>query len=695
MTPVSHPLPVPNALPAPAPPAAGARPRIWAVGISRLTRAFAELIPSYTAHAEFRILDKGYDAAASAIARDGRVDVVVAGGSNGAYLRQHVDVPVVLVKVTGFDVMSALATARRISPHVALVTHAATFAEVDDFVRTFSLAIPTYTYLTEDDATARVRALKEEGVRVIVGPGMVTDLAERYGLVGVFLYSGNAVRLALEDAIEAARLRRIEASRRDYVNTILAHLNEGVAAVDVEGRIQSFNPAMERFLGTSATAAAGRKLAALAPGLDLDGVMQSGTQELEAIHRLGDRMVVVNRIPIVGEAGTTGAVLTIQDANAIHRADRNLRSRSRTRRAGVRYTLDDLAGASAAMTDLRALARRYAGVDSTVLIGGESGTGKEVLAQGMHDASPRRAFPFVAVNCAAFPESLLESELFGYEEGAFTGARRGGRAGLFESAHNGTLFLDEVGDMPPALQTRLLRVLQEKQVLPIGGLEAVPVNVRVIAATHRDLAALVRDGSFRQDLYYRLNILRIDMPPLRERAQDLPELAELLFRRAQERLGIAQPAPLPAAVRRRLAGYAWPGNIRELENVTERIAVMIAGRRLEPAALLRDLQAAVPELFAGTGMADGAASTGARADTGGGVDGQAGAEGDDGSPALGQRRLPASPDAVQGRSLAGVARASQAEHIRRVLAECGGNRAAACHVLGISATTLWRRLREG
>ncbi|SDP39622.1 transcriptional regulator, propionate catabolism operon regulatory protein [Ralstonia sp. 25mfcol4.1] len=669
-------LPAPIPLNPASPAVPGARPRIWAMGISRLSRAFADLIPAYAARAEFRIVGRAFESAASAInreARENRVDVVVAGGSNGAYLRQHVDVPVVLVKVTGFDVMSALATARRISPKVALVTHASTYAEVDDFVGTFGLDIPRYTYLTEDDATARVRALKEEGIRVVVGPGMVTDLADKYGLMGVFLYSGNAVRLALEDAIEAARLRRIESTRRDYVNAILAHLNEGVAAVDAEGRVQAFNPAMERFLGTPAGAAVGRKLSTLAPGLSLDGVMQSGARELEAIHRLGDRMVVVNRIPIVGESGASGAVLTIQDANAIHRADRNLRSRTRARAAGVRYSLDDLAGDSPAMSDLRALARRYAVVDSTVLVSGESGTGKEVLAQGMHDASPRRAFPFVAVNCAAFPEALLESELFGYEEGAFTGARRGGKAGLFESAHNGTLFLDEVGDMPPALQTRLLRVLQEKQVLPIGGLEAVPVNVRVIAATHRDLAALVREGTFRQDLYYRLNILRIEMPPLRERAADLPALATLLYRRAQERLGIDTPQPLPDVVRSRLARYIWPGNIRELENVTERIAVLVAGTDLTPAALQRELQAAVPELFSGHDMAVLQPPPTDIPEPGG-----------------------AGPAGVAGtQSLAGVAKASQAEHIRRVLAECGGNRAAACAQLGISATTLWRRLREG
>ncbi|XQU67439.1 hypothetical protein OJJOAM_000170 [Cupriavidus sp. H18C1] len=418
----------------------------------------------------------------------------------------------------------------------------------------------------------------------------------------MFLYSGQSVKLALEDAIEAARLRRIESSRREYVNTILAHLNEGVAAVDADGRIQSFNPAMERFLGTPAADAVGRKLQGLAPDLSLDSVMRTGAKELEAIHKLGDRMVVVNRIPILMEGSPAGAVLTIQDANAIQRVDRHLRRRASARTTGVRYRLDDLAGESPAMRQLRELARRYAAVDSTVLISGESGTGKEVLAQGMHDASPRRAFPFVAINCAAFPEALLESELFGYEEGAFTGARRGGKAGLFESAHNGTLFLDEVGDMPPALQTRLLRVLQEKQVLPIGGVDAVPVNVRVIAATHRDLAALVRDGAFRQDLYYRLNILRIAMPPLRERKADLPELAELLYRRAQQRLGLPRPDSLPEAARSRLTAYGWPGNIRELENVVERIAVLLAGRALDGEALLRELRATVPELFGGEGM---------------------------------------------------------------------------------------------
>jgi len=193
----------------------------------------------------------------------------------------------------------------------------------------------------------------------------------------------------------------------------------------------------------------------------------------------------------------------------------------------------------------------------------------------------------------------------------------------------------------------------------------------VIAATHRDLAARVREGTFRQDLYYRLNILRIEMPPLRERVADLPDLAELLYRRAQERLGTKAPQRLPATVRERLTRYAWPGNIRELENVTERIAVLVAGAELQPAALQRELQAAVPELFS--------------------------SENGEGAPRVPMEMEMAmlTPPSEESRSLAGVAKASQAEHIRRVLAECGGNRTAACAQLGISATTLWRRLKEG
>jgi propionate catabolism operon transcriptional regulator len=257
---------------------------------------------------------------------------------------------------------------------------------------------------------------------------------------------------------------------------------------------------------------------------------------------------------------------------------------------------------------VRTLAERYAATEGTVLITGESGTGKEMVAQGIHNASARRDRPFVAINCAAFPEALLESELFGYEEGAFTGSRRGGRAGLFEAAHTGTIFLDEVGDVPVTLQTRLLRVLQERQVLRLGSNDPTPVDVRVVAATNRDLKKEIARGAFREDLYYRLNILPIHVPPLRERRDDVGPIAEALLRDAlgRHRAPDALPNAL-ATVLPWLGAYAWPGNVRELENVLERIAVVYSHHAGAPGRVAPDdLRAVLPELFQPTERRDAA-----------------------------------------------------------------------------------------
>jgi propionate catabolism operon transcriptional regulator len=330
------------------------------------------------------------------------------------------------------------------------------------------------------------------------------------------------------------------------------------------------------------------------------------------------------------------------------------------------------------MTHVRALARRYAQTDSTVLVHGESGTGKELLAQGIHNASRRRDYPFVAINCAAFPETLLESELFGYEDGAFSGARRGGKAGLFETAHNGTIFLDEIGEMPMPLQTRLLRVLQEREVLRLGATEPVPCDVRVIAATHRDLRQQVGAGLFREDLYYRLNILRMVLPPLRERMDDLPRLTPLFLERALARAGARMSVDaLQATLLPLLATYRWPGNVRELENLLERIAVVCAdvvdAREISRARLV-DI---APEL-GGMPVAHAApASPAAPAESGD----------------AGRTGLASNGDAAP---LTGRARraAEELARIRTTLAACGGDRTAACEALGISRSTLWRKLRD-
>ena len=296
---------------------------------------------------------------------------------------------------------------------------------------------------------------------------------------------------------------------------------------------------------------------------------------------------------------------------------------------------------SPAMQVVLDLADRVARVDTTVLITGESGSGKERLARRVHEASPRAAGPFVAVNCGAIPETLLESELFGHRRGAFTGADRD-RPGLFREAQRGTLLLDEVGDLPEAVQVKLLRVLQEREVRPLGADAAVPVDVRVLAATHRSLEAMVRAGGFREDLFYRLRVVELRVPPLRERREDLLEMARGLLRAAADRLGRRVDGFTPEAAERLLA-HTWPGNVRELANAMEHALVLGDGPRL-------DVDALPPEL----------------------------------------RAAPPGPPGRPGQSLADLERAA----ILAALERHQGNREAAAAELGIGVATLYRRLKR-
>ncbi|EJT85484.1 Fis family transcriptional regulator [Pseudomonas putida S11] len=350
-------------------------------------------------------------------------------------------------------------------------------------------------------------------------------LAEQAGLHGVLSLSEETARKALEEALGILDTQRVEIAKRRHLNAVLRHIPAGVAAVDNQGVVQSLNPALAQLLDLPVSAALGRPLQQLCPELDMQQALQEGTGEENRVMRLGSHVVVSNLLPILENGERTGLVLTCQDITVVQRADQRIRSTRRPGAFTARYRLDQLNGNSKANREMLQLAKRFATSHSTILITGESGTGKELLAQGIHNESPRRQGPFVAINCAAFPESLLESELFGYEEGAFSGSRKGGKPGLFEAAHRGTLFLDEIGDMPVSLQTRLLRVLQEREVLRLGSTEPIAIDVRIIAATHQDLRSAMDDGDFRTDLYFRLNILRLQTTPLRERPEDIaPDL---------------------------------------------------------------------------------------------------------------------------------------------------------------------------
>lgn len=520
------------------------KPIIWTVSISRLSDLFRDITLEYDDRARIEPIHLGFEDAVRHIRErivNERCDAVIAAGSNAAYLKSRLSLPVVIAKASGFDVMQALARARKVTPHIGLITYQTTMPELAEFQATFGLDIPQRTYATEEDARAQINELKAAGIKAIVGAGLVTDLAEEVGLTGVFMYSAASIRQAFEDALEIARFTQLESG---------------------PGRAQ----------------------------------------------------------PV---------------------AD--------TLRA--KHGLNDLRGDSRAMQAARHSIELFAKSPATVLIQGETGTGKELAAQAIHRESQRARQPFVAINCGAVAESLLESELFGYEEGAFTGSRRGGHAGLFEAANRGTLFLDEIGEMPLQLQTRLLRVLEEREVVRVGGTRPVPVNVRIISATHCDLDQRVKDGRFRADLFYRLGVLRLTLPPLRERTEDLVQLAEWGLKNALASLGVRPHANLHAEVMAcapLLAGYAWPGNVRELRNLMERLALFLAA---EP------LQALSPSFVMAV------------------------------APELGR-----SPETLAVATQ--LMPSPQSESIQQVLARFNGNREAAAKHLGISRTTLWRKLNK-
>ncbi len=294
----------------------------------------------------------------------------------------------------------------------------------------------------------------------------------------------------------------------------------------------------------------------------------------------------------------------------------------------------------------------YAEVDSTVLIMGETGTGKELFAQSIHNYSLRADKPFVAVNCAALPENLLESELFGYVEGAFTGARKGGKTGLFELAHGGTVFLDEISEMTPNLQARFLRVLQEKEVVRIGDDKIIPVDVRVIAATNRDLYEYVDEGKFREDLFYRLCVLRLDIPPLRERKDDIYELVLFFLELKSKTLNKKTPK-LSQNIIEKLVNYDWPGNVRQLENLIERCIVISNEKEIND-EILSEALFITPSY----------------------------------KPIKDKNISESANNSID------VLKNIENDTIKKVLQETNGNKKLAAEKLGISVTTLWRRLKK-
>lgn len=367
---------------------------------------------------------------------------------------------------------------------------------------------------------------------------------------------------------ETARMN--EALKRN-VEVIISTVNEAIIAVNHLGEIILLNPETERILELNAANTLGLSLKEVLPQIDLSGCLESGESIVHDIKRIADNYFIISANPTTDRKGSyNGAVITLRPVGEVQELETKVRRTLRRKGNEAKYTFGDIVGESSELKRSVDLARKFAKTDLTVLIEGESGTGKELFAQAIHNHSQRRNNPFVALNFAALPENLVESELFGYEDGAFTGARKGGRPGLFEEAHLGTILLDEIGDATLSVQRKLLRVLEEREVRRVGGSNVTPVDVRVIAATNQDLETLVKRGEFRNDLYYRLCAVPLTIPPIRERREDIIPLIQYFSRKFCN-----NPLIMEEPLREFLLQYQWPGNIRELQNVVKYLCSIV------------------------------------------------------------------------------------------------------------------------
>ena len=515
-------------------------------------------------------LDKGVEAG-KRFEQSG-ADVIISRGPTGVLLKKELSIPVILIQVTNFDIIRALFQAQKFGRKIAYFDHVKC-KEIYDFKiikEILSLDnLSFFFYRDERELEAQIQRAQDEGVEVIVASGIcILRMAKKRGMEGVMVFSSReAVIEALQWAQDVVRIREKDREKAEFLKTIIDHTDTGVIAVNKKGVVTHFNPSAEEVFKISGKDVIGKKVDNLPIPL-LKIFFQASGEGKGEVHKVGGKQILFHRIPIYLDDVSHGTVVTFQSVHKIQNLEATIRKKLHTSGLVSRYTFNHLIGSSPEIEKTIARARKFAVSDSTVLIVGESGTGKELFAHSIHSESLRREGPFVAINCASIPKELLESELFGYEEGSFTGAKKGGKAGLFELAHGGTLFLDEISELSLPLQLNLLRVLQEKVVRRIGGERVIPVDVRVIAATNRFLAAEVKKGTFREDLFFRLNVLNLHIPPLRQRRSDIPILIEHFCRKY--RGNKSSKEEFPRSIMRYLCEYDWPGNVRELENFIEK-----------------------------------------------------------------------------------------------------------------------------
>lgn len=571
-------------------------------------------------------------------------DIVIARGYSADKIQKLSTVPLIDMTVTGFDITAALNTCiRNFSPRkIAVIGPLNTIYGIEEIKDAFPCSIEGYLVEDPQHLDETISRARQEGADAVIAGKTGYQLCRHRNIPTVIIKSGKkTIMQAIDEAIRSVRLMRQERARADRFASIMDYTFEGIIAVDPGGTITVANNYVRKMVPIL-DADSPVRLSRILPQLDLSKVLEKKERILDELITINQLVHTVNCVP----AGDAGAVITFSNISKIQELEGQIRSKLHHKGLIAKYRFTDIIGTEPAISEAISTAGKFSGVESNIFIFGETGTGKELFAQSIHNSSNRWKHPFVAINCAALAEDLLESELFGYVDGAFTGAARGGKQGLFELAHKGTVFLDEIGDISPKLQSRLLRVLQEREIMRIGHDRVIPIDIRIIAASNKNLRDLVQQGDFREDLFYRLNVLKLSLPPLRERPHDIIALCNHFIMQNKETLGARLRSLTPEAEKLIMA-YGWPGNVRELSNFCERLSVLSDSEIADTHAVRNCLE----------------------------------------------HPLEAEPPGTEMIPLASVAGLQEQEAIRRAISTAS-NKKEAAQLLGIHPSTLWRKMKH-